>query len=247
VPKFPGLPANALPLVFVTAAFVALLVILARRWEDALWPAAFVFSALYLFFLSCNVKFAPWAWDNTKVMIWAVLAVMPFLWDLLLVRWSSWARIAALVGLFFSGFVGLIGGLDGKFHGFPIISLERLDLARSAVRTIPPSEILAAAPIYNHPLLLSGRRLVLGWPGHVASHGLPIAWHEGRLNALMNGADDWRIAAAELGVRYLWWGPEEETQWPHSRQSWRRAAQIVVENPAGELFDLETPLVPLAP
>ncbi len=247
VPKFPGLPANALPLVLVTAGFVALLVFVARRWEDALWPAAFVFPALYLFFLSCNVKFAPWAWDNTKVMIWAVLVMMPFLWDLLIVRWSPGPRAAALILLFFSGGVGLIGGLDGKFHGFPIISLERLDLARAAVRTIPQSEIIAAAPIYNHPLLLNGRRLVLGWPGHVSSHGLPTGWHESRLNALMNGADDWRIAAAELGVRYLWWGPEEETQWPRSRQSWRRAAQEVVENPAGELFDLETPLVPLAP
>ena len=45
----------------------------------------------------------------------------------------------------------------------------------------------------------------------------------------------------------LAWGPEEEAAWPQSRQSWRRAAQIVSKGAVGELFDLETPLVPVAP
>ena len=245
VPKLPLLAANALPLLAATAALVILLCLLARRWADPLWPAAFVFPALYLFFLSCNVKFAPWAWDNTKVMIWAVLIVMPFLWEQLIIRWPWPLRAGACTLLFFSGFVGLLGGLDGNHQGYPIASLAQLDSVRVAVRVVPPTEPIAAAPIWNHPLLLIGRRVVLGYTGHVESHGLPAQWHFSRLNTLMNGGDEWRLAAAELGVRYLWWGPEEELQWPRSRQSWRRAAQVIIHNPAGELFDLDLPLVPV--
>jgi len=243
--KMPGLPVDALPLFLATVCLVAVLVRTARRWEDVLWPVAFVFPALYLFLLACNVLFAPSPWDNTKMMLWAVLIVMPFLWEQLLVRWPFWRKAGALFLLFFSGGVGLLGGLGSQQHGYTIARGSELDLVQAAVQKIPRSETIAAAPEYNHPLLLSGRRLVLGYPPHVQSHGLPIHWHEGRLNTLMNGEDEWRIAAAELGVRYLWWGAAEEAHWPRSRQSWRRAAEVIVENPAGELFDLEAPLVPV--
>ena len=45
-----------------------------------------------------------------------------------------------------------------------------------ALRSIPVTERFAGAPTYNHPLLLNGRKMVLGYPGHVNSHGL--AWEE---------------------------------------------------------------------
>jgi hypothetical protein len=236
---------NVVVLGLATVAFLALLYLIARRWEGALWPAAFVFPALFLFFVCCHVKFAPWAWDNTKVMIWCVLIVMPFLWEMLIIRWTWELRTAACVMLFFTGVVSLLGGLDGRHHGYHVAQISHVEAVRAATREIPLSETMACAPSYNHPLLLNGRKVVLGYTGHVSSHGLDYKGHEGRLNALMSGADDWRIAAAMLGVRYLWWGPEEELQWPRSRQSWRGAVQVLHSSSAGELFDLELPRVPV--
>ena len=51
-------------------------------------------------FLTCTViAFAPWEWDNTKLMIWSYLIVLPFLWELLLARRPAlvqWITCAAL-------------------------------------------------------------------------------------------------------------------------------------------------------
>lgn len=374
-PLIGGWPINLVPLALATVVFLALLYFLARRWEGALWPAAFVFPALYLFFLCCHVKFAPWSWDNTKIMIWCVLIVMPFLWEMMIIRWTWELRTAACVLLFFTGWVSLLGGLAGRdeairdfehlqqavqelaihaetgrnasrqamvsrhadqlneaaalltdralqasapglpdigkllrdgaaesragerafreqrlveggekagvaaarlrlaaerieearqvlaasqdprllalaYHarrgeGYEVVRLSRLEWMKLAVREIPRPETIACAPVYNHPLLLIGRKVVLGYEGHLGSHGLNYGDHQHRLESLMNGEDSWRIDAAMLGVRYLWWGPEEEREWPYSRQSWRKAVQTVHSSAAGELFDLELPRVPV--
>lgn len=245
-PSVPVLPADAAPLLVATAAFVVLLVAMARRWEAAMWPAAFVFPALFLFFVCCNVKFAPSSWDNTKLMMWSVLIVMPFVWDTMMLKWSWQGRTVACTLLFFSGFVSLLGGIGSQHHGHAIASQSQMEYARAATRAIPRTEAIATAPIYNHPMLLIGRKVVMGYTAHLTSHGLDIDEQWSLLHTLMNGDDEWRFAAARLGVRYLWWGPEEVTAWPASKQPWRKAVQPVHSGPWGELFDLELPRVPIA-
>jgi MFS family permease len=245
--RFPLLRANAIPLVAATALLLAILIRLARRREPSLWPAAFVFPALFLFFLCCNVKFAPWAWDNTKIMIWAYLIVLPFLWEHLLARWRLWARIGALGLLFFSGFIGLLGGLDRKHEGYQIARLSELDAVAAAVSHIPVTETFAAAPTHNHPLLLAGRKMLLGFPGHLGSHGIQYAHQQSDLDSLMNGARDWRILAAEHGIRYLYVGPVERSLWPNSSEAWRNGAEVIASGDWGEIFDLEMPPLPVAP
>ena len=49
--------------------------------ERAVWPRALFFPALFIFLLCCFVKFAPWEWDNTKIMIWSYLAIVPLAWQ----------------------------------------------------------------------------------------------------------------------------------------------------------------------
>jgi hypothetical protein len=246
-PRIPLLRANAVPLLAAIAIFVAVLIHLARRWNPPLWPAVFVFPALFLFFLCCNVKFAPWAWDNTKVMIWAYLIVLPFVWEHVLARWPLWARAIVLELLFFTGFLTLLGGLDGKHKGYEIARLSELDAVTVAVKEIPIVETFAAAPTYNHPLLLCGRKTLLGFPGHLGSHGISYQNHEKRLDALMNGSLDWRIIAAEHSIRYLFWGSLEKAKYPDSTEAWRYGAEVIASGDWGEIFDLEMPPIPATP
>src|SRR5207245_1470513 len=72
---------------------------------------AFVFPAALIFLIACVVMFAPWDWDNTKIMIWSYLVVLPFLWSHLIARFDAPLRVAICFFLFFSGFVSLFGGL----------------------------------------------------------------------------------------------------------------------------------------
>lgn len=206
-----------------------------------------VLPALAIFILCCFVKFAPWEWDNTKLMIWSYLAILPFLWSELLVRWPDWARQLIVFVLFFSGFVSTLGGIDASFTGFTIAQRSELDGVAHAVRAIPVTERFAGAPTYNHPLLLDGRKMVLGYLGHVHSHGL--AWEQpaADLDALMGGDDDWRQLADKLGARYLFWGRFEDERYKDSPQPWRKTALTVASGDWGAIYDLHSPAAALPP
>lgn len=229
----------------VLPILVVMLCVAVWRERRGGWPAAVVFPALGAFGLCCFVKFAPWEWDNTKIMVWSYLAVLPFLWTHLLARWPVWARAAACFALFFSGFVSTLGGIDASHRGHEIASREELDNVAAAVRAIPVAERFVGAPTYNHPLLLCGRKMALGYTGHVASHGL--AWQQPSVNvdALLMGAENWRDLAAQLHCRYLFWGRCEQAAYPESTEPWKESATLVALGDWGEIYDLQTARQPV--
>ena len=241
---FSGLRMNALPLLLGTVLLIVLLLRLSRDNQQPLWPAAFVLPAVYLFFLCCNVKFAPWEWDNTKLMIWAYLIVLPFVWDLVIVRFSFWTKAVVCELLFFSGFLTLFGGLRSDMPDRTFASRTELEITERAVRQIPINEPILAHPTHDHPLLLVGRRVVLGYPGHIASHGLDPRPHESKIEAIMRGWGDWRVLAAELGAHYLYWGPAEREKYGGDDQAWRFTVREFAA-PNFEIYNFDTPTVPL--
>jgi hypothetical protein len=238
----PGSPTTLAALLFwpmnfgVLPIFVALL---GSRARDRHSPAfAFVWPALLVFLVCCFVKFAPWEWDNTKLMLWSYLVVLPFGWSEVLARWPLWARVVSCFALFWSGFASLLGGLDATHTGYEIARRSELDGVAHAVRTIAPTARFAAHPTYDHPLLLVGRKVALGYPGHLWSHGLPYREVEAQLDALMNGEPEWRDHARALGVRYLFFGSRETEHYPDSTQPWKEHAAQIATGPWGELYDL---------
>ena len=178
-------------------------------------------------------------------MLWSFLIIVPILWDVVIARWKMPARAATCALLFFSGFLSLFGGINETHRGYSIIRLATLDAVAQAVRKIPVTEPFAAQPNYNHPLLLCGRKTVMGYEGHLASHGIRYADTAADLDALMLGFPDWRLRAARLGVRYLYYGPGERETWPNSYESWRLSATVIASGDWGQLLDLETPPIPL--
>lgn len=228
-------------------AFVlALCVTLALRWREpaARRAIAFVLPALLIFLAACFVMLAQWEWDNTKIMIWSYLVVMPFLWRELIVRWPLSARVLACAALFFSGGVSLLGGLDATHTGHKIASTSELASIARATADFPPTATYAGEPTYNHPLLLLGRKMVAGYEGHLSSHGIAYQKRWQLLQALMSGSDDWRALSRELGVRYIHWGPREEAAFPGSPQPWRAEANLVAAGPWGVIYDLAQPAGP---
>jgi hypothetical protein len=214
--------------------------VLCRRGADSR-ARLLVFPSLGIFVVCCFAKFAVWEWDNTKLMIWSYLAILPFLWSELLAGAAAWQRWFIVFMLFFSGFVSTLGGIAAAFTGYPIAQRSELDAVADVLRGIPVTERFAGAPTYNHPLLLDGRKMVLGYPGHVRSHGL--AWQEPlvKLDALLDGEDGWREIAATLGARYLFWGREENENHNDSPQPWRQTTRVVASGEWGAIYDLYSP------
>jgi len=150
--------------------YVAILMMRRKNLSDG-DARYFVWGASLLFLLGLCVMLSPWEWDNMKILFWAWITVSPFLWQYGIAPYPKGWRILLCLLLFTSGAISLVAGLDQR-HGYPIAKRSELDHTAALIRGIPKSDRFVAAPTYNHPLLLLGRKVVMGYDGHLWSYGL---------------------------------------------------------------------------
>jgi hypothetical protein len=213
-----------------------------RAWTDGGQSTdaaeAFVIPA-GLAFLACTfIAFAPWEWDNTKLMIWSYLIVLPFIWELLLAPSRVAIQWIGCLLLFFSGAVSLAGGLRANERGYELAKRAQLDELASDLRRIPLSARFACAPEYNHPLVLSGRRIAMGYDGHLYGYGLDYSDLRHEVETLMLGRRGWEKAAARLGVTYVYWGSNEQKRYAKSTRPWEERGRVVASGEWGKIFEL---------
>jgi hypothetical protein len=213
---------------------------------------AFLIPALAIFLVGNLVKLAPWEWDNIKVIVWAYFLILPFLWTDLLSKWPVSLRAVVYIALFVSGFVTLWGGLsagrptpsgpDGVgIRDYGIADRGELDAIGGVVKKLPAQARYAGWPTWGHPILLQGRGMVLGYPGHLWTQGFDYGPTEAKLKDLMLGTPNWQQLARELNSRFLFWGREEKSNYAASRRPWEREAALVATGDWGSIYDLAAP------
>lgn len=205
----------------------------ARRHELLLLvvPSLAIFAVLFV------VRLAPWAWDNTKVMLWCHLAMLPALEGLALVRLPAGLRAAALVLLFASGVQSILWGCLGRLPRLELLDRAEYTGVCTALGRVATTRV-ATAQTFNHPVALCGRAIVAGYPGHLWSHGLPAAEIEWRLKQLLAGAASWREQAHALGASHLFWGEREAAAFEGSSRPWEALRPPVASGPWGALYEL---------
>ena len=159
------------------------------------------------------VKMAPWIWDNIKVLYYWWLASAPIVALLLAKLWrqGSIRRVIAIV-LFVC--VTLAGALDvagialrgNKYQVFDSAGIRFAELVKE--KTAPRSLIIHA-PVHNTPVFLTGRRSLMGYPGHIWTHGLEFLRREGEVKRMYLGAPDADQLMKSFGVDYAVVGPHE--------------------------------------
>jgi hypothetical protein len=210
-------------------------------------PVAFLIPAIAIFLMGYFVKLAPWEWDNIKIIVWAYLIILPFLWTDLIVHWPVPLRVVICVALFASGFVTLSGGLAAGKNGYGIAERSALDAIGIVVKKLPADARFAGHPTWGHPILLQGRKMVLGYPGHLWTQGFDYSASFDKLKALMEGAPNWKNLARDFHARYLFWGRDEKTNYATSKRPWERESALVASGEWGAIYDLEAPRNPQAP
>ncbi|MEO6052526.1 MAG: hypothetical protein ABIP97_00795 [Chthoniobacterales bacterium] len=199
---------------------------------------SFVGASSFVFLLCMLISFAPWEWDNTKLMLLSWLTVTPFLWEYVIKPTKLPVRGAICFLLFASGAMTLWQGLDHS-NGFQLIKRAEVDLTRTAIAKVPLNERFACAPEYNHPLLFLGRPVIAGYEGHLWSHGLDYKPTLIKLTTLMEGGDGWESALHSLHARYMFWGPREAAKYPASSKPWETCAVKIAETEWGTVWDLQ--------
>jgi hypothetical protein len=166
------------------------------------------------FFLPNLVSLAPWTWDNIKVLVYWSLASAPFVAAALAYLFTRRSIIAnslaaaLLIGLIFSGALDVMRALS-PVENVGIFDKPKIEVAALLREKTPPRAVILHAPIHNSVIALSGRQSVMGYPGHLWTHGLNYAQRELDVKAIYKGGAQMIEPLSRLGVDYVIVGPEE--------------------------------------
>ena len=172
----------------------------------------------YLPFTLCFIvpnflKMAPWIWDNIKVLFYWWVASAPIVALLLARLWRESSIRRAIAVVLFVVLV-LAGGLDVagialrsvKYNVFDVAGTRFAELVKA--KTAPRALILHA-PVHNTPVFLTGRKSLMGYPGHIWTHGLEFAQRENDIRRIYAGAPGAEQLLSDYGIEYAVVGPLE--------------------------------------
>ena len=197
-----------------------------------LGPGLALFAALFF------VMLAPWDWDNTKVMLWCYLLVLPGLEALVLARLRVPVRAAVLVGLLLPGVVVVLLASREPKPRIEILNLAETDGVCRALAGLPAGDRVATVPTFNHPVALCGHPLVAGYAGHLWSHGIAARSIQRDLEGLLGGEPDWVERAERVRAKLLFWGAREAREHAFSPRPWEGTRPLVAEGTWGRLYRL---------
>ena len=168
-----------------------------------------------LCFIIPNVlKMAPWIWDNIKVLFYWWLASAPLV-ALLLARLWRQGIVKRAIAVCLLACVTLAGGLDVaaivlRSNEYGIFTAPGIQFAELIKREAAPQAVVIHAPVHNHPVFLTGRRSLMGYPGHVWTHGLEFGPRESEIRRVYAGAPDANAILRKYGVDYAVVSPLEK-------------------------------------
>lgn len=176
------------------------------------------FAPFVLCFIVPNLlRLSPWIWDNVKLLFYWYVAAVPLVALLLARLWRGrgWAlRVVTLVLIIL---LTLAGGLDvwrivSRASSPQVFDRDGIELAELIKRETPPRSRILHAPIYNHPAFLSGRRSLMGYDGHLWTHGIEYKYREADIKRIYAATESPESIAALLksyGIEYIVVGPHE--------------------------------------
>ena len=186
-----------------------------RGWFATDFPRWF--SPMWLWFLVPNLfVLQPWAWDNTKFFIfWALLGSI--LVAGLLAGMLRRGRASVIAAVTMMVLFGLSSSLDlYRASSFNVSSVqftdpEGLRVAGWVREHTSPTALFAVADEHNSPIsTMTGRRVLIGYPGWLWTYGLPDWQTKGADNKLILGGDSSTPGLVrKYGVDYVMIGPQE--------------------------------------
>jgi hypothetical protein len=217
-----------------TGLFIPLIVI-AVLWKTNGYLVGKRLLLFYLPFTLCFIvpnflKMAPWIWDNIKVLYYWWLASAPLVALLFAWLWRRGGVVRAMAVLLFV-VVTLAGALDVFGIAFREVKYGVFDAAgvRFAERVkavTKPRSLIIHAPVHNTPVFLTGRRSLMGYPGHIWTHGLEFMQREGEIKRIYLGSPDALQLLNRYGVDYAVIGPLERVVTPPNEQFFSRFEKV---------------------
>lgn len=146
-------------------------------------PSKSLLLAGSFLFITANLfLFAPWAWDNFKLLVFWYLFALPGVAWACIRLWNSHPTYLIRPIITIILFIQIFSGaLDIWKLALPTATTwqewdsKAVLFAQYIQEFVPVHTPIATASVHNSPVVLAGRLLYLGYPAHVWSHGV-LPW-----------------------------------------------------------------------
>jgi hypothetical protein len=167
----------------------------------------------FLFLVSNTMKLAPWEWDNIKVLIYWFVGSLPFVAFVLAWLWERKAalKIVAVVCflvLTLSGALDVWRTISGQIN-YQIFSRDAVKIAEIIKQKTAPNALFLNAPTYNSAVVLSGRRSLMRYSGHLSSYGIDYEPRESEVKRIYEGTALADTLLQKNNIEYVIISPEE--------------------------------------
>jgi len=217
---------------------LALLSPLALRGRARLLIAPFS-----LVFLAANlVKFQPWDWDNSKLLVFWYMASAVAVGALLvrLARAHLLAGVAAVaiwLSLVASGVLSLMQFLPPQGPAYVWFSNEEVQLAAQVRRQTPPRAVFVTGQEPTNPIAdLAGRPVLMSYPGWLWSYGINYAQREADIARIYHGGPEAIGLLRQYHVDYIVIGPTERTVFQPDANYFNAQFRLVLHTPNYDIY-----------
>jgi len=168
---------------------------------------------IFLFVVSNVAKFAPWEWDNIKVLIYWFTGSLPLVAYAIAWAWQEnriW-KVFAGIGftvLILSGMLDVWRTASGQ-NKIKVFDIDAIRIAAQIKAKTPADALFLNAPTYNSAVVLSGRRSFMRYIGHLSSHGIDYLPREENLKRIYAGDGVADILLKKDEIEYVLISPEE--------------------------------------
>lgn len=200
-------------------------------------------------FAIANVAvFQPWDWDNHKILIYWFVAVAILVAALLVRIWRRHGSLTvrfllagAVVTMILSPSLENLNQLEGHTE-FRMLTTEQLTLAAEIRAVTPPRALMVTGMGHHDPvMMLTGRRLLMGYWGQLWVSGIPYQQRQREVQAILAlgpGATD---LMRHYGVGYVVIGADDVSQGGANLTGYEARYPVVARTAHYEVFDVRNP------
>jgi hypothetical protein len=217
---------------------VALLSPLALRGRVRLLMAPFV-----LLFLVANViKFQPWDWDNSKLLVFwymaSAVAVGALLVRLARAHLLGGVLAAAIwLSLVASGVLSLLQFLPPQGLAYLWFSSEEVQLAAQVRAQTAAKAVFVTGEEPNNPIAdLAGRPVLMSYPGWLWSYGINYERRQADIARIYKGGPASLSLLSQYHVDYIVIGPNERTAFQPDVNYFNTQFRLLLRTPHYDIY-----------
>ena len=198
---------------------------------------------LMLFVIGNFIALAPWGWDNIKILAYWFIASLVFVGIALEILWRNVrfgkpVALALVVGLVASGALDVWRVSSGQVQ-MEVFNKELVDIADEIRKKTPKDSLFVHEPTHNSPLVLTGRRSLMRYTGHLFSYGIDYKEREEDVRHILSGGDMSREIIERYGIEYILVTEQERSNPDFNEEAIAARYRLVISKGMSRVYKID--------